>query len=39
MTAFDDGILHIDYAHQEVAVDGRVVTLAPTEYRLLADAG
>ena len=36
MTAFDDGTLRIDYAHQEVAVDGRVVIFTPTEYRLLA---
>jgi DNA-binding response OmpR family regulator len=36
VTTFDDGTLHIDYAHQEVAVDGRVIIFTPTEYRLLA---
>jgi DNA-binding response OmpR family regulator len=36
VTAFDDGTLHIDYAHQEVAVDAQVIILTPTEYRLLA---
>ena len=36
VTAFDDGTLHIDYAQQEVAVDGQVVIFTPTEYRLLA---
>ena len=36
VTAFDDGTLHIDFAQQEVAVDGRVVIFTPTEYRLLA---
>jgi DNA-binding response OmpR family regulator len=36
VTTFDDGTLHIDYAHQEVAVDGTTIILTPTEYRLLA---
>ncbi len=36
VTAFDDGTLHLDYAHQEVTVDGRAVIFTPTEYRLLA---
>jgi DNA-binding response OmpR family regulator len=36
VTAFNDGTLHIDYAQQEVAVDGRVLIFTPTEYRLLA---
>ncbi len=36
VTTFDDGTLHIDYAHQEVAVDGATIILTPTEYRLLA---
>ena len=34
--AFDDGPLHVDFTHQEVAVDGKTVDLTPTEYRLLA---
>ena len=34
--AFDDGPLHVDFAHQEVEVDGKTVDLTPTEYRLLA---
>jgi DNA-binding response OmpR family regulator len=36
VTTFDDGTLHIDFAHQEVTVDGDHVVLTPTEYRLLA---
>ena len=36
VTAFDDGTLHIDFAHQEVTVDGETIILTPTEYRLLA---
>ena len=36
VTAFDDGTLHVDFAHQEVTVDGTAVVLTPTEYRLLA---
>ena len=36
VTTFDDGTLHIDYAHHEVTVDGQVVIFTPTEYRLLA---
>jgi DNA-binding response OmpR family regulator len=36
VTAFDDGTLHIDLAHQEVSIDGSAVVLTPTEYRLLA---
>jgi DNA-binding response OmpR family regulator len=37
VTTFDDGILHVDYAHQEVTIDGSpVAALTPTEYRLLA---
>ena len=36
VTSFDDGTLHVDFAHQEVTVDGNVVVLTPTEYRLLA---
>jgi DNA-binding response OmpR family regulator len=36
VTSFDDGTLHIDFAHQEVAIDGAAVVLTPTEYRLLA---
>jgi DNA-binding response OmpR family regulator len=34
--AFDDGTLHVDFAHQEVTIDGNAVVLTPTEYRLLA---
>ena len=36
VTAFDDGTLHVDFAHQEVTIDGSPVVLTPTEYRLLA---
>jgi DNA-binding response OmpR family regulator len=37
VTTFDDGTLHVDYAHQEVTIDGSSVpALTPTEYRLLA---
>ena len=36
VTTFDDGSLHIDYAHHEVTVDRQVVIFTPTEYRLLA---
>jgi DNA-binding response OmpR family regulator len=36
VTAFDDGVLHVDFAHQEVTVDGQAIILTPTEYRLLA---
>jgi DNA-binding response OmpR family regulator len=36
VTTFDDGTLHIDFAHQEVTVDGVTIILTPTEYRLLA---
>lgn len=35
MTVFDDGALRVDFANQEVTVDGRSVALTPTEYRLL----
>ena len=33
---FDDGTLHIDFAHHEVSIDGSPVVLTPIEYRLLA---
>ena len=36
VTTFDDGTLHVDFAHQEVTIDGSAVVLTPTEYRLLA---
>src|SRR6202041_3737992 len=36
VTTFDDGTLHIDFAHQEVTVDSATIILTPTEYRLLA---
>ena len=36
VTVFDDGTLHVDFAHQEVTIDGDPVVLTPTEYRLLA---
>ena len=36
VTTFDDGTLHVDFAHQEVSIDGSVIVLTPTEYRLLA---
>jgi DNA-binding response OmpR family regulator len=35
MTVFEDGALRVDFANQEVTVDGRSVALTPTEYRLL----
>jgi DNA-binding response OmpR family regulator len=35
-TAYDDGTLRVDFARQEVLVDGSPVVLTPTEYRLLA---
>jgi len=36
VTAFDDGALHIDFDRQEVAVEGRHISLNSTEYHLLA---
>jgi len=36
VTTFDDGTLHIDFAHQEVTIDSTTIILTPTEYRLLA---
>ncbi|HEY1830842.1 MAG TPA: response regulator transcription factor [Acidimicrobiales bacterium] len=36
VTSFSDGSLHIDFAHQEVTVEGGAIVLTPTEYRLLA---
>jgi len=36
VTTCDDGTLHVDFAHQEVSIDGKVIVLTPTEYRLLA---
>jgi DNA-binding response OmpR family regulator len=36
VTTFDDGQVRVDFAHQEVSIDGAVVVLTPTEYRLLA---
>jgi DNA-binding response OmpR family regulator len=36
VTSFDDGTLHIDFAHHEVTIDGTPVVLTPIEYRLLA---
>jgi DNA-binding response OmpR family regulator len=36
VTTFDDGTLQVDFAHQEVTLDGAAVILTPTEYRLLA---
>jgi DNA-binding response OmpR family regulator len=36
VTTFDDGALHVDFAHQEVSIEGTPVVLTPTEYRLLA---
>ncbi len=35
MTVFEDGALRVDFANQEVTVDGRSVALTSTEYRLL----
>ncbi len=36
VTTFEDGQVHVDFAHQEVTIDGTAVVLTPTEYRLLA---
>ncbi len=36
VTTFEDGQVHVDFAHQEVSIDGAPVVLTPTEYRLLA---
>ena len=36
VTTFEDGQVHVDFAHQEVTIDGVAVVLTPTEYRLLA---
>ncbi len=36
VTTFDDGTLHIDFAHHEVTIDGTPVVLTLREYRLLA---
>jgi DNA-binding response OmpR family regulator len=36
VTIFDDGQVHVDFAHQEVTIDGSAIILTPTEYRLLA---
>ena len=27
VTTFDDGTLHVDFAHQEVSIDGMVIVL------------
>jgi DNA-binding winged helix-turn-helix (wHTH) protein len=35
VTAFDDGVLHVDFDRQEVLVEGRPIALNSTEYRLL----
>jgi DNA-binding response OmpR family regulator len=34
--AFDDGHVRIDFAHQQVTMEGEPVLLTPTEYRLLS---
>jgi DNA-binding response OmpR family regulator len=36
VTSFEDGQVSVDFAHQEVKIDGAAVVLTPTEYRLLA---
>jgi DNA-binding response OmpR family regulator len=36
VTVLNDVHLHVDFDHQEAAVDGKPVALAPTEYHLLA---
>jgi DNA-binding response OmpR family regulator len=36
ITVFEDGQVRVDFAHQEVTVDGEPIILTPTEYRLLA---
>jgi DNA-binding response OmpR family regulator len=33
---FDDGQVRVEFAHQQVSMDGTPVLLTPTEYRLLA---
>ena len=35
-TSYDDGRIRIDFAHQQVTVNGEPVLLTPTEYRLLS---
>jgi DNA-binding response OmpR family regulator len=35
-TAFDDGRIRVDFAHQQVTLQGEPVVLTPTEYRLLS---
>jgi DNA-binding response OmpR family regulator len=36
VTTFEDGQVHVDFAHQTVTIDGEPIVLTPTEYRLLA---
>jgi DNA-binding response OmpR family regulator len=36
VTAFDDGHLYLDFDRTEVTLDGKPVSLTPTEYHLLA---
>jgi DNA-binding response OmpR family regulator len=36
VTTFEDGQVRVDFAHQEVSLNGSTITLTPTEYRLLA---
>lgn len=36
MSNFDDALLHIDFGSRVVTVDGKVLTLNPDEYCLLA---
>jgi DNA-binding response OmpR family regulator len=33
---FDDGVIRVDFVHQEVSLQGETMVLTPTEYRLLA---
>lgn len=36
MDSFDDGTVHIDFDHRQVAVEGTPVDLSPTLYEVLA---
>jgi DNA-binding response OmpR family regulator len=35
LTAFDDGVIYVDFIQQEVMIDRQRVNLKPPEYRML----
>ena len=35
MSTFEDGILHVDFAQRDVAIDGQPVQLNPKQYQVL----